>query len=1452
MAFVLAERVAEYCSTTGTGTLTLTGAQIGCQSFASAIGVSNTCYYAINNIGTVSEWEVGIGTVGAGNTLTRTSVLSSSAGNALVSFSAGVKSVFVTYPGSEAAFFDGGNSFLLQNQTSLLTNNTNLPLAVPSLDLDFVEADTLDARVTVSRPDGVNITGSGSYYDGQTFTLAEQNLLTYSQDFNNPIWTMSAINIVPNAGIAPDGTTTATLFTVPTSTTTHNFIQNVSINGTVVASIFVKPNGYTSFSISNGAQTIGADFSGIGSTNTVSNIGVGVGTITSFGNGWYRLSVIMPSVTNVYWFMYFRSSYAGDDVSGMYLWGAQIEKRSANTPYAATSNHNLISYSQDFTNSYWNKNGIVTYLTPSFADPLGTNTALKLIESTSNTFHEIYFANNMVAGNTYTFSVYLKAAERTYASIYLFDNENFNQAWINLSNGTQIPTDNSANVIITTTGIGSTWYRCSISSSVTISAITNSSNLPYLPYGGVAILNSGTYTNPVELTSNTYTSAADNITTRISANAFSTVGVTLDARVFLDLTTVAGRRYIVKCSTIPLAGYNLSLFIRNGTGGNGTILTSSYVSPSIALSFIASSTTTTLLFTNGNPINYSVFGISVQEIPGQYLGDGNSGIYAWGAQLERAATTTTTSSANGLNLITYSNTFDDASWLKSNTSIQYNLLTYSSSMNAGLWTTYCGNNSNVTYNTTDVTSPIDGTYSAVKIIRDGGTVCAAGSCWGFMWGGTGTFISGQVYTISIWGKSVTGGISALLGMNDSFQFGITLTTSWQRFSYTSAIVTNLDRGLQIVVAAGGGTCYFWGAQLVTGNTAGDYTATTSTSLPVKYQAPDSSFSAEKFMEDATNNQHTFYKNSVGLITLTAGITYTFSTYAKAVERTAFRLIMDSVPAFGSPTPLIAFDLSTQTISTSGNVTSAFIRSAGNGWYYCSYSAKVVTTTTTLYPTIQMLNSSSVWAGDGKSGMLFWNMQFGQATLPSKYALNASSVSSIITNYIPKLLTAPANTPRFDSDPITGKPLGLLIEPLRVNYCFPSSTQGCSTTGTATSISNAAIAPDGTLTASLFTPNSSGAAVYLPGQGNGFTAGDIVNISIYLKNKDLDFITFYVGGFSLGGSVRRGITINLNTMTTAATYLNLPDNIIYTSVGNGWYRVSFSYPSYNFDSPMLRYFTDIGFTPTGGVYFWGIQQERSVFGNYATRANTIGSGSTSTTVVLDSGASTTDNIYSGSRLVVANTFIEQATISSYVGSTRTATISGTLTYPPAAGIGYTIIPATVPSSFPTSYISTTSVALTCSADLIYINSTNLATFFNKYEGTIYVECDNVSIGAGYIFSLVDNNIWSNFSLTHGITANNASLAGMIVNSSGFTGLLYNYFPISTTFRSAIAYDGKTLKISTNGSFPTVSGSLGNAGDNTFLVLGRYLWANWYYSGHIKKFTYYPKALSNTELQGMTSG
>lgn len=94
MTYIVADRVKETTTVTGTGPATLAGAASGYRSFASQLSIGDTCAYVIVN-SNGSEWETGIGTYSAVNTLTRTTIHASTNANAAVVFTAGTKDVFM-------------------------------------------------------------------------------------------------------------------------------------------------------------------------------------------------------------------------------------------------------------------------------------------------------------------------------------------------------------------------------------------------------------------------------------------------------------------------------------------------------------------------------------------------------------------------------------------------------------------------------------------------------------------------------------------------------------------------------------------------------------------------------------------------------------------------------------------------------------------------------------------------------------------------------------------------------------------------------------------------------------------------------------------------------------------------------------------------------------------------------------------------------------------------------------------------------------------------------------------------------------------------------------------------------------------------------------------------------------------------------------------------------------
>jgi hypothetical protein len=135
MALVLSDRVLETCTSPGTGAVTLLGAVTGYQSFSAGVGNANTCYYTIADQ-TGANWEVGLGTyASSGNTLTRTTVLSSSNSGSTVNFATGTQNVFVTYPSSKSVY---GDSTVLTAPSGALLPVANGGTGLASLTTGYI------------------------------------------------------------------------------------------------------------------------------------------------------------------------------------------------------------------------------------------------------------------------------------------------------------------------------------------------------------------------------------------------------------------------------------------------------------------------------------------------------------------------------------------------------------------------------------------------------------------------------------------------------------------------------------------------------------------------------------------------------------------------------------------------------------------------------------------------------------------------------------------------------------------------------------------------------------------------------------------------------------------------------------------------------------------------------------------------------------------------------------------------------------------------------------------------------------------------------------------------------------------------------------------------------------------------------------------------------------------
>jgi hypothetical protein len=163
-----------------------------------------------------------------------------------------------------------------------------------------------------------------------------------------------------------------------------------------------------------------------------------------------------------------------------------------------------------------------------------------------------------------------------------------------------------------------------------------------------------------------------------------------------------------------------------------------------------------------------------------------------------------------------------------------NLLPYSQNLLGSTWSGYCGPLSNMTQNTPDFMAP-DGTATAAKFVV-ANAVCAGPGSNGVLIGGLPSgMTAGQSYTNSVWLRGAVGGETVSFGLNDCAMVGVTLTSSWKRYTAiwptisTATATCESGRGFQVIGA--NETYYMWGAQTEQSATAGPYVATGSVPAP---------------------------------------------------------------------------------------------------------------------------------------------------------------------------------------------------------------------------------------------------------------------------------------------------------------------------------------------------------------------------------------------------------------------------------------------------------------------------------------------------------------------------------------------------------------------------------------------------------------------------------------------
>lgn len=402
--------------------------------------------------------------------------------------------------------------------TQVETNATNTPLVANSTCNGLLIEESRTNRILWCR-------------DG-TFGPA-RNLLAYSEQFNNAVWTKGAATISADSTTDPNGGTTADTLLETTATAAHIAFQAPSliIAGTYTFSIYIKDAGraFASIKLTNTGTTnqwAAADFD---LTNVTSVVVNGAGgqfsstsaTITSVGSGWYRCTLTTTSSGT--WTNagvqtsnsatpthgnFGDVSFAGDATKGIYVWGAQLDFRSSATTYEQTT----------VSGAIWLRNNTTTAKTATGIDGVA-NAATTITASSSNGTAIQYIS---LASGSRTGSVYLKRITGTGNVQVTLDGSTWST--VDLSNGL--------------------WNRIVLSGTVTnpCVGVLLATNGDAVAMDYAQVEDGAFVTSPILTTTATATRAVDSATmANINSNSWYTNPYgTMYSEFFLPLNATAG------------------------------------------------------------------------------------------------------------------------------------------------------------------------------------------------------------------------------------------------------------------------------------------------------------------------------------------------------------------------------------------------------------------------------------------------------------------------------------------------------------------------------------------------------------------------------------------------------------------------------------------------------------------------------------------------------------------------------------------------------------------------------------------------------------------------------------------------------------------------------------------------------------------------------------------------
>lgn len=234
---------------------------------------------------------------------------------------------------------------------NLITSNGTIHKTM-DFNLSSIRETERNNMFSILRGNGLRKPIFVSIFPNETQSL---NLLSYPEEFDNAYWVKSSSVISPDIIIAPDETLTADKWIEGTENNYHQMYAFTALTTGVqyTASVYAKAAERIEIIMGVGTTVLGAGQqsygrfnlqTGVASTYTGST-GSPSAIMIPIGNGWYHCSMTYTSAVTAVGLGHqldiLNSSgnnlYTGNGTSGVYIWGAQLEKSSIATEYIPVS-----------------------------------------------------------------------------------------------------------------------------------------------------------------------------------------------------------------------------------------------------------------------------------------------------------------------------------------------------------------------------------------------------------------------------------------------------------------------------------------------------------------------------------------------------------------------------------------------------------------------------------------------------------------------------------------------------------------------------------------------------------------------------------------------------------------------------------------------------------------------------------------------------------------------------------------------------------------------------------------------------------------------------------------------------------------------------------------------------------------------------------------------------------